>query len=318
MNKSPRTGVVLAFLCLTILGAMPILSNARPAGSSGLNFAVWLTAWQLLAALPLFFLERRRRERRPSAQPGLAVGGRTAAISLATGTMFGLATYMYVVAAEKAGAVSMVLALQAYPLFAILWEALFLGKRKSAAEMLCTLLMIGALYYLTTEGTLRVSGISRWSLFALGIPLLWSVAHILLKRVLETTPITPSGVTVSRLVISGIFLLLLAVVVEGGGAVVGALADPGFQRAAAIMGIAYYLELILWFHAMRHIDVSTGSTITVPAPAVTMLISVLVLGEGVQAYQVVAMAVIAVGIYGLLIAGRRKLARAPAPSGSGG
>ena len=315
MSKSSRTGVVLAFLCLVILGAMPILSNARPVGSSGLDFAVWLTAWQLLAALPLFLVERQRR--RPSVHPG-SIGGRTAAIALATGAMFGLATYMYVVAAEKAGAVSMVLALQAYPLFAILWETLFLGKRKSAAELLCTLLMIGALYYLTTEGTLRVSGISWWSLFALGIPLLWSVAHILLKRVLETTPITPSEVTVSRLVISGIFLLLLGVAVEGGGTVLGAFGDLRFQRAAAIMGVAYYLELILWFHAMRHIDVSTGSTITVPAPAVTMLISVLVLGQGVQAYQVVAMAVIAVGIYGLLIAGKRKLARAPAPSGSGG
>jgi len=318
MNKSSRTGVVLAFLCLLLLGAMPILSNARPAGSSGLDFAVWLTAWQLLAALPPFFIERRRRGRRPSAHSGARTGGRTAAIALATGAMFGLATYMYVVAAERAGAISMVLALQAYPLFAILWETLFLGKRKSAAELLCTLVMIGALYYLTTAGTLLVSGISWWSLFALGIPLLWSVAHILLKRVLETTPITPSEVTVSRSAISGVFLLVLAVAVEGGGPVFGAFTDLPFQRAAAVMGVAYCLELILWFHAMRHIDVSTASTITVPAPAVTMLISVLVLGESVQVYQVVAMAVIAVGIYGLLIAGRRKAARAPAPSGSGG
>ena len=39
-------------------------------------------------------------------------------ITLLTGAMFGLSTYMFVVAAEKAGPVSMVIALQAYPLFA--------------------------------------------------------------------------------------------------------------------------------------------------------------------------------------------------------
>ena len=78
-----------------------------------------------------------------------------------------------------------------------------------------------------------------------------------------------------------------------------------FQRAAFVMGVAYYLELILWFYAMRHIDVSVGSSVTVPAPAVTMLISIVVLGETVQTYQIVAMCVIALGMYGLLLAGRR-------------
>ena len=37
--------------------------------------------------------------------------------------MFGLATYMYVVAAEKAGPVSMAIVLQAYPFMTMLAEA---------------------------------------------------------------------------------------------------------------------------------------------------------------------------------------------------
>ena len=222
--------------------------------------------------------------------------------------MFGLSTYMYVVAAEKAGAVSAAVALQAYPLFAILWEALFLGKRKTRAELGFTALMIGALVYLITNGTFRISGISWWSVYALGIPLLWSVAHILLKRVLDTTPITPNQVTVSRLIISGVTLLLLQAVFGTPGDLQRGLADPDFQRAAFVMGFAYYLELIIWFYAIRHIEVSVASSVTVPAPAVTMLIAVTLLGQEVARYQVLAMMVIGVAMYGLLFAG--KLARA--------
>lgn len=306
MARSPRTGILLAFCCLGILGAMPILANARPAGSDGLSFAIWLTCWQLVAALPLFCLEHAKRRRgglRPAT--GHLRWGRTGLIAVATGAMFGLSTYMYVVAAEKAGAVSMIIALQAYPLFAILWEALFLGKRKTPAELACTAVILVAIIYLTTGGTMRVSQISWWSAFALGIPLLWSVAHILLRQILVTMPITPNQVTVSRLVISGIVLLLLQAALGETGALFALGIDPAFQKAAFVMGVAYYLELILWFYAMRHIDVSLGSSLTVPAPAVTMLISVLVLGESVQAYQILAMCVIALGIYGLLLAGKR-------------
>ncbi|MGD1876960.1 MAG: DMT family transporter [Kiloniellaceae bacterium] len=312
MVSSPRIGIALAFACLLLLGAMPILSNARPAGLDGLTFAIWLTVWQLLCALPLYLIERRGKRGQSVAADVLpAATGRTAAIAVATGAMFGLSTYMYVVAAEKAGPVSMVIALQAYPLFASLWEALFLGKRKSAAEVGCILLMIAALVYLATGGTFRIADISWWSVFALGIPLLWSVAHILLKGLLDTTPITPNQVTVSRLVISGACLLLLHAAFGEAGALLAGLTNLDFQKAAFVMGLAYYLELILWFHAIRHIEVSVASSVTVPAPAVTMLIAIVFLGEGVQSYQVLAMAVVVLSLYGMLYAGLRRRRHLP-------
>lgn len=310
MARSRRAGIAFALLCLGLLGALPILSNARPAGSDSLSFAVWLTFWQLAAALPLFLTELARGKHDPAAGgPRRPLRTRTATIAVATGAMFGLSTYMYVAAAERAGPVSMVIALQACPLFAMTLEALFLGRRKSARELIFIAIMLAALVYLTTRGTFRVSGISWWSVFALGIPLLWSVAHILLKHVLDTTPTTPSQVTVTRLAISGACLLLLDAALGRSGALSAALMVPGFQRAALLMGAAYYLELIFWFHAIRHVDVSLASSVTAPAPAVTMLIAVIVLGKGLEPYQVIAMGVITIGLYGLLLAGRR------APSG---
>ena len=140
-------------------------------------------------------------------------------------------------------------------------------------------MMLLALVYLTTEGTFRVADISWWSAFALGIPLIWSIAHILLRQVLTTTTITPNQVTISRLVVSGAFLLLLASSSARPARSSTAFTAYDFQKAAIILGVAYYLELILWFYAMRHIDVSLASSVTVPAPAVTMLLSVVFSGR---------------------------------------
>jgi drug/metabolite transporter (DMT)-like permease len=256
----------------------------------------------LLAALPLFAVESARARQ---SLPEILGRGRTLAITLATGAMFGLSTYMFVVAADKAGPVSMMIALQAYPLFAMLWELFFFGKRKSPLELGFTLLMIVALVYLTTKGTFRITGISWWLAFALCIPFIWSIAHILLRQVLTTTAITPNQVTISRLLISGIFLLLLYFAIGAPGSLIDAAFAFDLQKTALILGIAYYLELILWFYAMRHIDVSLASSVTVPAPAVTMLLSVFLLGDEIETYQIGAMILVVIAMYGLLFAGSR-------------
>lgn len=48
---------------------------------------------------------------------------------------------------------------------------------------------------------------SPWFLVALGVPFLWSIAHVIIKEELGQTPVTPVQVTFFRVVISTIFLL---------------------------------------------------------------------------------------------------------------
>ena len=308
MPKNPRTGVSLAFICLVILAAMPIISNSRPADFDALSFAFLLSAWQLLFSLPLVgweigssnkgifaaHLEPRRRRR-------------VIAIILLTGVIFGLSTFVYVLAVERAGAVSAAIAIQAYPLFAILWETLFLNRRKTPLELLFTLLLLTALYYLATNGTWRIAGFSFWFAVALAIPFLWSVAHVIIKEVLNRTPITPAQVTFFRVLVSSVFLGVVFLIVAGPSNLLADMGNGSFQRAAMIMGLVYYLELIFWFYAVRTIDVSVASSITVPAPALTMVLAVVFLGDEVETYQVITLGVVVLSIYGLLFAGARKL-----------
>ncbi|WP_084175083.1 EamA family transporter [Afifella pfennigii] len=318
-RSDPKTGISLSLVCLTILGVMPIIANSRPAGFGALSFALFLSLWQVLFSLPLVARELASANKGIFAA-GLAPGlkRRTIAIIVLTGAIFGLSTYVYVLAVQKAGAVPAAIAIQAYPLFAILWESLFLKRRKSALELAFTLLLLSALYTLATSGTWRIAGFSIWFVVALGVPFLWSIAHVIVKEVQDRTPITPAQVTFFRVLVSSIFLGLVALALLGPGGVAADLGNLEFQKFALIMGLAYYLELIFWFYALRSIDVSTAASIAAPWPALTMVLAILLLGEQVEAYHVVTLGVVVVSIYGLIYAGARKRRLAEGASEAGG
>lgn len=306
-SRSVAPGLVLSFVCLVLLGMMPVIANSRPDGMEALPFALALSIWQVVFAGPVAAFEWRRIDRGIlAARLSRPARRRLVALALVTGAMFGLATYLYVLGVEKAGAADAAIALQAYPLFAILWESLFLKRRKTRVELALTLGLIGALYYLGTGGTWRLAGLSPWFLVALGVPLLWSIAHVIIKEELARTPVTPAQVTFVRVAISTVFLaavLALAGSPDELGAAV-------FHVAAVAMGFVYYVELIVWFYAVRHIDVSLASSITTPWPALTMVLAALFLGDSIEGYQIWALIVVVACIYGLTLASLKKAAPA--------
>lgn len=304
-SSSVGKGIALSLVCLILLGAMPIISNLRPSAIGALSFAFALSVWQVVFALPVFGLELKtgkmgifgfdlsKRER-----------NRMIAVALFTGALFGLSTYLYVLGVEKAGASNAAIAFQAYPLFAILWESLFLKRRKSPIELVLTTVLIGSLYYLGTGGTFRMSGLSPWFLVSLGVPFLWSIAHVIIKEELGRSPITPAQVTFFRVTISMLFLFAVLAIAVPSGITIGVSAI--FQTMSAVMGLVYFVELLIWFYAVRHIDVSLASSITTPWPALTMVLAVVFLGDTIETYQIAAMLIVAACIYGLTLMGLRK------------
>lgn len=234
-SSSVGKGIALSLVSLTLLGVMPIVSNLRPSDTGALSFAFALSVWQVVFAAPVFGIELRRgtkgifgldlprRERM-----------RMILVALFTGALFGLSTYLYVLGVEKAGATNAAIAIQAYPLFAILWESLFLKRRKTPFELVFTAVLIGSLYYLGTGGSFLMSGISPWFLVSLGVPLLWSIAHVIIKEELSNTPVTPAQVTFFRVTISTLFLLAILAFAAPSGVALGISAV--FQTMSAIMG----------------------------------------------------------------------------------
>ena len=298
-------GIMLSFGSLLLLGIMPVVSNSRPAAVDALAFAVALSFWQTVFAGPVMAMEFRLGTRGifAAALPR-ADAWRMAVVGLLTGALFGLSTYLYVEGVEKAGAANAAVAMQAYPLFAIILEFVFFRRRKTPLELFLTLLLTAALYYLGTGGTWRLSGLSFWFLVAVGVPLIWSIAHLIIKEELSRTPVTPAQVTFFRVAISTFFLVVVLAVTA-----FPAMADLPMaimQPVSILMGLVYYLELMVWFYAIRHIDVSLASSITTPWPALTMVLAFVLLGDRIELYQVAALAVVVMCIYGLTLASLRK------------
>lgn len=306
-SPSIAKGIALTTFCLLLLGIMPIIANLRPGDIDALSFSFALSVWQVAFALPVFGMELRLGTKGIfEAKMSPRVRRRTLGIALLTGGMFGLATYMYVLGVEKAGAGTAAVAIQSYPVFAIIWESLFLNRRKAPLELLLTFLMIAALYYLGTGGTFLLAGMSPWFLVALSVPFLWSVAHVIIKEELGQTSVTPVQVTFFRVTISTIFLAIVVAAVNPGGFTMGVSAV--FCQTSALMGFVYFLELIVWFYAVRHIDVSLASSITTPWPALTMVLAVPFLGDGILTYQIVALFIVVGCIYGLTLTRLRRAA----------
>lgn len=300
----------MALICLVILGVLPVISNSRPEAFQALSFAFFLSAWQLLISFfPVSGEWKYQRRGILDLNLDATLRKRSIAIILMTGVIFGLSTFVYVLAVEKAGATNAAIAIQAYPVFAILWESLFLKKRKTVPELMVTLILIATLYYIGTGGTWTLRGGSLWFVLALGVPFLWSVAHVIIKEVIDKSPITPLQVTFFRVSVSSVFLGIVALAIIGPGALWNDLANAEFQKYAFIMGFVYYVELVVWFYAVRSIDVSLASSITTPWPALTLVLAIIFLGDEIKSYQVVSLILVAMCVYTLLYLSARKNAR---------
>ena len=56
-------GIILSFVSLLLLGMLPIISNSRPSSLNALNFAFYLSFWELVCSLPLSSYEMTKSDK---------------------------------------------------------------------------------------------------------------------------------------------------------------------------------------------------------------------------------------------------------------
>lgn len=222
-------------------------------------------------------------------------------VTLGTGLIFAASTFLYVICFEKAGTVNTAIALQAYPIISLMIEVIYLKRKPELKDIAFTLLLVLGLYYLSTRGTFLIENISIWLAITLTVPLLWSIAHITIREQLTDVPITANQITSIRVFVAVITLGFVISIVDSPQSIVSAFMNPLFQAFALMMGVAYYLELVAWFSAIRHIDVSLASAVTTPSPILTTIFAVILLQEELQGFQVIALVVILISLYGILL-----------------
>ena len=306
-NPIRKRGIFLSFISLLFLGILPIISNSRPSSLNALNFAFLLSLWELICSLPLFFIEMKKSHSGIFQKNlDMRISKKTLLVMGFTGVIFSAATFFYVLAFETAGTISAAIAIQTYPLFSILMEFILFNKKKRIFEILFTILMLIGIYYLGTGGTWLINGFSIWFLLALIVPILWSIAHVTIKNTLDKSPITPNQVTFFRVLLSTIILFIINLILNNSQLFVGFM-NLEFQLFGFLMGLVYYLELVNWFYAVKHVNVSVASAITTPTPIITMIFALFLLNESIEIYEGIALLIVILSLFGIIWSGRSKI-----------
>ena len=296
-----KLGLVLSFICLLLLGIMPIISNSRPMTLNAADYTLFLSFWQVIFAVPLFSLSIIKPENGIFDKKIPAeLKKKTMLVIPVIAVIFLFSTFLYVLTFEKAGTINAAIAVQSFPVFTILLETFLLSKKKNAKELVFTGVLIVALIYLGTGGTFILENMSFWFLLALGVPFLWSVAHLTLKHFMEKSALKPEQVIFFRVGIISVLLFITLLIFEGPDVLIKEFLNPVFQFYAIAMGLVYYVELYNWFHAIKNIEVSIAGSITTPTPVVTMVLAILFLNEILLSYQLIALIIVCLSLYGIL------------------
>lgn len=270
-----------------------------------LPYAALVADWILTALWPLIGASGLRHySSLPFLTAGLAIGlvlmapwlfargrwrrmiARDAAPSLfAMGVFSGAATALYIAALNYTTPVNAVILAQVEVVYSILLSARFLGERPTLKQCLAGFLVIGGTGLIVLHD-LRTP---RWrgDLMILATPWMYQVSHIFSKKLpADLDSMTLSG---GRVLFGLVALALPCALSFARGA--------AWSWEPAALGILFLqgalmssLNFVLWYVAIRGMDLSKATTILLSYPALTLLFSWGLGREEIRAVQVLGLA----------------------------
>lgn len=259
------TGFGFAVLDMVTYGLLPVFSHYFVTRMDPLFFSGIVT---VLGSLPLFGrlkLKKKNLEIGPSPflKPLLIIG-----------VLNAFATLFYFEGTKLTSGLNTGLLIQIEPFFSIVLAAIFLGEVLMMNQLLATVLMVvGAVVIIYN----KTSPFNLGDMMILSVPIFSQVSHIFAKRIINKVS-DVSVIPATRLLYSGVILLILAVVVNLSS--FGALLSP--QNIISIILFAFIfrtLDQFFWYLALERIPLARASAVLPLAVAISFVGSVLILKE---------------------------------------
>ncbi len=303
-RKTPSEGLLGIIYALVVLignGIHPIINTTRPDDLTALQFVFLMSLWECCLSIPLLFKDFKAKKAHskkievPSSQKTNL--GKIAARLVLVGLIFSLATYLYIEGLTLAGSVSGSIAIKISPIYAMIIGILFLHEKIDIKQIILTILMLGGIFYLGTEGKFQIETFSLGFAMCLTTPLLWIIGHAITKPLLTKKLVSPAQVIFIRSGVITLSIFIVNSIVYGFQSIFASFAQFDHLFFAFLMGGTYLLMHISWYTSIKFIDLSYASALVTPSPIITALLSFLILNEPIESYHIIGMIILFVGLY---------------------
>lgn len=269
MNKETE-GTLLAFLGMFLYGIEPVVIKANP--TNPLSFAAFSALIASLILWPIVLLTSRWKEVKENPQyiPRAFLVG-------VFGTALAYIAYSY--GARLSTAINASLITRAEVLFSFVLAYVFLREKIAKGQIFWSLSILVGLFLVITQGKAIVP--RKGDLLLLLVPLFWQSGHVIAKKL----PYNPFLIAAFRNTFGGILLFLLALP-----------SGLKFSKLAVAEGIILSFGQVIWYLAIKRINLSKATAIITPAPAVAIGVATL-LGEEFTVYHLVGFVLITIGTF---------------------
>jgi drug/metabolite transporter (DMT)-like permease len=287
--RSFRIGVALAIVNTIIGAGQPVITRYGAVHLDPLLFCTGAVVVATLCAIPLLY---------HSGDLGQLFDARYRAhlfLMSISGSVLTSLTLTY--GLNRIGAVAGVLLMQTEPIYSLLLAIIFMGERPPLRQIIATvviLLGIGSVFW----GGGAFS--PMWAAALIFVtPLFWQIGHVIGLKIMP--PLTPISVTAGRFFYGSFVLTTMLLVIHPGS--IAQLADLRMLGIVVITGVfVYFLSALTWYGAINRLSLAWTTALVIPGiPILSIIFSVLLLGERATVREVVGILISVSGVLALVL-----------------
>jgi drug/metabolite transporter (DMT)-like permease len=262
-------GTLLAFVVLVLLGLEPVVIKANSVNPFAFASLSALIASLILWHFILLRGQAREIRERPAELKKTFLTG-----LFATAIAYSLFSY----GTRLSTAINSAILTRFEVFYSFLISWLLLRERITGRAVVSALALITGVFLVVAQG--KRPELLKGDVLLLLTPLFWQLGHAIAKR----TDYSPLTIATLRNTFGGLLLLVPAFIT-----------GFAFTKLALAEGLIIALTQSLWYLAIARINLSKATAILTPAPALTVLVSIALLGERVTLYHLAGLALITLG-----------------------